>query len=252
MFKSKINLKIIFSFLFPFLLLSFFPRINSIGDENLRIRNLLDLVPRFKGKGYARKIDIKYESNQFKCYVGTQITPKEYLFVSNSGNSICSDKIFENFEKLAEKINKEISTNFDPKLLSNVKFLNEFKQVLYFAYYLTYIHYTSNRKNKAEEPKDKFFDSLNISYMQKDLIENLPQQNFNILEIQSEDMKILNNYLHTILDFDIYNTQEKIFKILENIEKALGKKEEWIPRNREMIKYFIGVVWKQAIHIDFE
>lgn len=253
--RKLITLPLFLSLIFFILFTSNINQINSQSkfDENLRIRNALEILPRFKGKGYSNKIEIIYENNEFKCNTKDKINPKEYTFVSNSGNSICSDKIFENFEILAEKISSEINQNLEPKILANVKFLNEFKQVLYFAYYLTYLDFIG--ENKTPSPKDKFFDVPKFSYTQVDIIYNLKTDNFNIFELKNEDLKILNNYLHTIIDINIQQLQEILERIINNIEKALSKKDgfkNWIPESRKNLKFFIGVVWRDAIHVDFE
>ena len=77
----------------------------------------------------------------------------------------------------------------EPKLFVNVNFMNEFKQVLYFVYYLAYSQDISSRSKKPETPKDKFFDTAKISYMQNDILNNLQSYNFNLLEINNEDIR---------------------------------------------------------------
>lgn len=251
-FKLTIQLKI-----FLLTILSLNLNINSqsnFDDEQMRIRSALDILPRFKGKGYSNKMEIKYENNKFRCYTRTPITPKEYSFLSNSGHSICSDKIFENFEALAEMINSEIRINLEPKLSEkpNIKFLNDFKQVLYFAYYLAYLDFNGDKKIK--KPSDNFYDTPKLSYTQSDIILNLQTENFNIFDITNEDIKILKNYLHRDYDFNIGEIRDLLLKILQKIEKTLSPKKEfnWIKSSRNNIKFFIGAVWRDAIHIDFE
>ena len=114
----------------------------------------------------------KLPTHEIKCSTNKIINPKEYSFLSNSAYSICSDKIFENFEILAEKISTEINKNLEPKLFVNVNFMNEFKQVLYFAYYLTYIISFGQEKN-VEKPKDKFFDAPIMSFTQREIFDNI-------------------------------------------------------------------------------
>jgi len=270
--SNKINKKFLGISIFLFtlsILLSNIPEIktqstNSINDE-MRIKPLLEILERFKGKSYSTKIDINFDSNKFKCSTNSQITPKEYSFFLKSGHSICSDKIFENFEILAEKIKDEINKNFEPKILANINFLKDFKHVLYFAYQLTYIQFISQSEKKIENPKDNFFDPPKISFTQNDILdilENLQSlnQNFNIFEINNEDLKILNNYLHVKFDFNILEVKEKIDKIIENIEKDFRRKDvfkNWISliNNSNKIKYvkfFIGLIWRNGIHVDFK
>jgi hypothetical protein len=255
-----INLKYIPGFVFFLLILSILSSLKEIktqlaNSEIIRIRNLLDLIPRFKGKGYSNKIDIKYDLNKFHCTTNSKITPKEYSFLSNSGYSLCSDKIYEKFDELAAKIKSEITQNLEPKILEEVNFMKEFNHVLYFAYQLTYLHSIFESERKIETPKDNFFDSPKVSFTQRDIIENLQLHNFNLFEIDNEEFNILNNYLHSFRDFNVKTLKEKINRIILNIEKAFGKKEDfkhWIPKYRDKVKYFIGVIWKSAINIDFE
>lgn len=224
-------------------------------DENIRIRYLLDIIPRFQGKAYSAKIDVKFDSNKFKCQSNYNVSPKEYSFLSNSGYSICSDKMFENFEPLAEKINTEISQNIDDTLTANVNFLNEFKQVLYFAYYLTYLQNIVLNEKKVQKPKDNFFDEPKLSHTQIDLLENLPNYDFNLFTIGNEDLKILNNYLHTDIDLNIMQLQRVIDNIIGKIENFFARKDgfkDWIPKSKDIVKNFIAAIWKDAINIDFE
>jgi hypothetical protein len=257
MLKNKKNLSGFVFFLFTLSILSNLKEINTENANNdfMRIRHLLDLIPRFKGKGYTNKIDITYDLNKFNCKINSPITAKEYSFLSNSGYSLCSDKIFEKFDELAEKIKLEISQNLEPKILEKMNFMKEFKHVLYFAYQLTYLQTFSQNEKKIETPKDNFFDSPKISFTQRDIIENLQSHNFNLFEINNLDLNILNNYIHAFRDINLMELKEKINKIILNIEKAFEKKEgfrNWIYKNSKIVKYFIGVVWKNAINIDFE
>lgn len=257
--KNQKNSPKLFGILFFLFISAFLISLQTINtqtqEESLRIRFLLDIIPRFQGRTYSNKIDIKFDNNDFVCNVNSSITPKEFSFLSNNGYAICSDRIFENFGVLAKFINNEINQNLDPKLFANVKFMNDFKQTLYFAYYLTYIDYT-NQKEKYETPKDKFFDSNKLSHTQREILDNLNTQNFSIFDLTNEDVKILNNYLHTIVDFDLIKAKENINKIIMNIEKTLSKSSgfrDWISsNNKRSVKFFLPIVWKYAIHLGFE
>jgi len=76
-----------------------------------------------------------------------------------------------------------------------------------------------------------------------------------MMEFSVEDLKIINNYLHTIMDFNISQTKQKIGVIIENIEKAFkgnAQYKRWLVGNSDQIKYFVGVIWENAIDLDFE
>ncbi len=237
--------------LFFTILFSIYEKCISNKQESLRLNFLLDSIPRYIGRAYSNKINIQYVDNgKFTCNVNQKIYQKEFSFLSTSSYSICSDKLFENFDLLAKRISLEVESNLDQKLISNVNFLNDFKQVLYFAYNLAYLNNEQNLN-----VTDNFFDKKKLTDSQNDIFNNFPQFNFNIMEFSIEDLKIINNYLHTIIDFNINLIIQRINTIIENIENTFkGNKnyDGWLSGNSDQIKYFIGIIWENAIDLDFE
>lgn len=233
-------------------------QVSSKQLEHFRIRSLLEVLPRFKGRAYSNKLNINYENYQFTCKVADKIYPKEFSFLSNSAYSICSDKIYEEFEPLARKINEQVDQYLELKSLVNVNFLSDFKQILYFAYYLAYHQDSSD--SVAKKPvnntiADEFYDSKKLSFTQKEIFDNLSENNFNIFELNTEDLKIINNYLHTVIDFNISTVRHNINMIIDNIEKAFKKDpryKNWLIGNSAKIKNFIGIIWVNAIPIDVQ
>jgi len=251
--KSRLLKPIILSII-TLLMISSITQISSKKHESTRLRSLLEYVPRFKGKAYSNKININYENNNFNCKITENITPKEFSFLSSAAYSICSDKIYENFELLAQKINSEVDAQLDQKLILNVNFLNDFKQVLFFAYNLAYtIDADKHKGNKTVS--DSFYDIFKVTFTQSEILDNLPINNFNLLEFSNEDLKILNEYLHTVIDFDINQVRIKINAVVDNIEKALKGNQvykRWLEGNSAQIRQLIGMVWANAMNLDFE
>jgi len=106
------------SLLFLFIFLSISQTILSKKDESIRIRSLLEIIPRYKGRAYSNKININFQNNgKFTCKVLEDITPKEFSFLSTSSYSICSDKLYEGFDLLAKKISAEVVLNKSYTLL---------------------------------------------------------------------------------------------------------------------------------------
>jgi len=243
--------------LMTLLIISNFSEITTISEESIRLRSLMELIPRFKGRAYSNKLSILYENNKFFCKAAEDISPKEFSFLSSTSYSVCSDKIFDGFDLLAKKISDEVDTQLEPKLTLNINFLNDLKKNLYFAYSLAYL--MSSEIKRADKNETKVADNLNdkkqLSNTQTELLENISGYYFNILEFSIEDLKILNNYLHIIMDFNINNGKQKINIIIDNIEKALKANptySKWLVGNSVMIKYYLAVVWANAINIDFE
>lgn len=243
--------------LMTLLMISSFSQITSTSEESIRLRSLMEIIPRFKGRAYSNKLSILYENNQFFCKAADNISPKEFSFLSSTSYSVCSDKIFEGFDLIAKKISEEVDALIEPKLILKINFLNDLKKNLYFAYYLAYLLSPEVKRSDKNETKvaDNFYDKKQLSNTQTDLLENLSGYYFNILEYSIEDLKIVNNYLHTIMDFNINNAKQKINNIIENIEKALKANptySKWLVGNSEKIKYYLGVVWANAVNLDFE
>jgi 6-pyruvoyl-tetrahydropterin synthase len=235
-------------------MISSITQISSKKHESTRLRSLLGYVPRFQGKAYSIKLNINYENNNFNCKATKNITPKEFTFLSSAAYSICSDKIYENFELLAQKINSEVDAQLDQKLILNVNFLNDFKQVLFFAYNLAYtIDADKHKGNKTVS--DSFFDKIKVTFTQAEILDNLPIYNFNLLEFSNEDSKILNQYLHTVMDININQVTTKINSVVDNIEKALKGNQvykRWLEGNSAQIRQLIGIVWANAMNLNFE
>ena len=252
-FKS-LKVKQLFLSVISLLIITSIPETSSKKDEATRLRSLLEYVPRFKGRAYSNKLNINYESNKFSCKAAGNITPKEFSFLSSSGYSICSDKIYENFELLAQKINSEVDAQLEPKSISNVNFLNDFKQVLFFAYNLAYSVDAEERKlNKTVS--SEFYDKVKLSYTQSEILDNLPNYSFNIFEFAVEDYRILNQYVHTVMDFNINAVKVKLNAIVDNIEKGLRANpvyKRWLVGNSAHIKHLIGLIWANAMNLDFE
>lgn len=223
-------------------------------DESMRLRSLLEYIPRFKGRAYSNKLNINFSNSKFNCVAAEAITAKEYSFLSSAAYSICSDKIFENFEILAHKINSEVDLQLEPKLISNVNFLNDFKQVLFFAYNLAFmLDAHEHQLNKASA--DAFYDKFKLSYTQAEILDNLENYNFNLLEFNVDDFKILNHYVHTVMDFNVNQVKAKINAIVDNVEKFFKANQvykRWLVGNSAQIKSLIGVIWANAMNLDFE
>lgn len=253
-FKSLLSKKLILSIITLFIIILSFAEISSKKDEATRLRSLLEYIPRFKGRAYSNKLNIIYSNSKFSCKASEDITAKEFSFLSSSAYSICSDKIYENFELLAQKINSEVEAQLEPKLISNVNFLKDFKQVLFFAYNLAYsIDAQEHKENKTIT--DSLYDNVKLSFTQEEILDNLATYNFNLLEFVNEDLRILNQYLHTVMDFNINQVKARINAIVENVEKALrGNKvyKRWLVGNSAQIKNLIGIIWANAMNLDFE
>lgn len=252
-FKS-LKLKPLILSVITLLIISSIPETSSKKDEATRLRSLLEYIPRFKGRAYSNKLNINYENKKFSCKAAENISPKEFSFLSSSAYSICSDKIYENFELLAQKINSEVDALLEPKLISKVNFLNDFKQVLFFAYNLAYSVDAEEHKLNKTVSSD-FYDKVKLSYTQSDILDNLPNYSFNILEFAVEDLRILNQYVHTVMDFNINAVKGKLNAIVDNIEKGLRGNplyKRWLVGNSAQIKHLIGIIWANAMNLDFE
>lgn len=237
------------------LIITSIPETSSKKDEAIRLRSLLEFLPRFKGRAYSNKLSIMYENNKFSCKAVENITPKEFSFLSNAGYSICSDKIYENFDLLAQKINSEADAQLEPKSITNVNFLSDFKQVLFFAYNLAYSVNADGEKKLNTTDSNDFYDKVKLSYTQTEILDNLPNASFNLFEFAVDDYKILNQYLHTVMDFNINFVKGKVNAIVDNIEKALKANpvyKKWLVGNSAHIKYLIGLIWANAMNLDFE
>lgn len=247
-----------FKLVFISLILSFMsfniPELCAKRPENLRIRSLLEMIPRFKGRAYSNKIHINFENNKFNCEVRENIIPKEFSFTSNSAYSICSDKIYDHTDELAKRIDIEINKTFEPKLMNNYKILNNFKLSLLFAYSLAHNYKLFQVKtSKTSNQADPFYDNKKITNTQFEIMENLPDNIFNIFNLTTGDVEILKNYLHK--GRNLTELKVKINMIFENIEKYFKNKskyQNWLVGNSLSIKYFLGIIWSQGIHIDFE
>jgi len=231
-------------------------------DESTRLRSLLEFIPRFKGRAFSNKLNINYSNSKFSCKAAEAISPKEFSFLSSAAYSICSDKIYENFELLAQKINSEVDAQLDPKLILNVNFLQDIKQVLFFAYNLAYTLDTTEREQHKQQLNNgtsvndaPLYDKAKLTFTQAEILDNLESYNFNLLQFAVEDYRILNQYLHTVMDFNINQVKAKVQAIVDNIEKSLKGNQaykRWLEGNSAHIKKLIGIIWANAITVDFE